>query len=42
MSPKQKSADIAEPPKKTVFVSYSKKDVDWRQRVQAFLETLET
>ena len=42
MNAKPKSADIAEQSKGAVFISYSKKDMAWRERVQAFLETLET
>ena len=41
MSVKPNTADIAEQPKGAVFISYSKEDVAWRKRVQAFLNSIE-
>ena len=42
VSDKSNCADVPEPAKGTVFISYSKEDLVWRERVEAFLETLET
>lgn len=42
MTAMTQSADTAEQSKKAIFISYSKADKVWRERVQAFLQTLET